>query len=146
MEKASGIKGNIQSAVPFFLVKNMETSLDFYRNGLGFEMINQWTPRGKIEWCYLQREGAALMLQERSPDPAQGFETVKMGVGISICFMCSDALELYAEFLARGLMIREPFVGNGMWVTGLSDPDGYRLDFESYTDVPEETIFSEWKK
>jgi hypothetical protein len=30
-----------------------------------------------------------------------------------------------------------------MWVTSLSDPDGYRLDFESTTDVPEETEFSE---
>jgi hypothetical protein len=29
-----------------------------------------------------------------------------------------------------------------MWVTSLSDPDGYRLDFESDTDVPEETEYS----
>jgi lactoylglutathione lyase len=30
-----------------------------------------------------------------------------------------------------------------MWVTSLRDPDGYRIDFESYTDVAEETVFSE---
>jgi hypothetical protein len=29
-----------------------------------------------------------------------------------------------------------------MWVTILSDPDGYTLDFESPTDLPEETIYS----
>jgi hypothetical protein len=29
-----------------------------------------------------------------------------------------------------------------MWVTSLSDPDGDRIEFESYTDVPEETEFS----
>jgi hypothetical protein len=29
-----------------------------------------------------------------------------------------------------------------MWVTILTDPDGYKLDFESPTDVPEETIYS----
>jgi hypothetical protein len=28
-----------------------------------------------------------------------------------------------------------------MWVTSLKDPDGYRLDFESPTDVPEETVY-----
>jgi hypothetical protein len=28
-----------------------------------------------------------------------------------------------------------------MWVTSLSDPDGYRLDFESDTDAPEDTEF-----
>jgi hypothetical protein len=32
-----------------------------------------------------------------------------------------------------------------MWVTSLSDPDGYRILFESDTDVPEETEFSEWR-
>ncbi len=36
-----------------------------------------------------------------------------------------------------------PFVGNRMWVTSLRDPDGYRLEFESSTDTPEETVFSE---
>jgi hypothetical protein len=30
-----------------------------------------------------------------------------------------------------------------MWVTTLRDPDGYRIDFESPTDVPEETVFSD---
>jgi lactoylglutathione lyase len=30
-----------------------------------------------------------------------------------------------------------------MWVTSLSDPDGYRIEFQSPTDVAEETQFSE---
>jgi hypothetical protein len=34
---------------------------------------------------------------------------------------------------------------NGMWVASLSDPDGYQIVFESYTDVPEEMEFSEPK-
>ena len=27
-----------------------------------------------------------------------------------------------------------------MWVTSVTDPDGYRVEFESSTDVPEETV------
>jgi len=42
--------------------------------------------------------------------------------------------------------MNEPFVGNNMWVVSLVDVDGYRLDFESPTDVPEETKYSEWIK
>jgi hypothetical protein len=30
-----------------------------------------------------------------------------------------------------------------MWVTSVADPDGYRLDFESYTDAPEESEYQE---
>lgn len=33
-------------------------------------------------------------------------------------------------------------MGNGLWVTSVQDPDGYRLDFESPTDVAEETVYS----
>jgi hypothetical protein len=29
-----------------------------------------------------------------------------------------------------------------MWVTILADPDGYKLDFESPTNVPEETTYT----
>ena len=36
-----------------------------------------------------------------------------------------------------------PFVGNQLWVTTLVDPGGYQIDFESPTDAPEETIYSE---
>ena len=43
----------------------------------------------------------------------------------------------------RGLKPCEPFVGNAMWATIITDPDGYKLDFESPTDVPEETLYSE---
>ena len=55
---------NIQYAVPFFMVSDMDASLRFYVDGLGFAVLNTWTPRGKIEWCWLQREGGPLMLQQ----------------------------------------------------------------------------------
>jgi len=140
-------KPNIRQAVPFFLVGDMEVSLHFYMDGLGFTIANKWTPRGKIEWCWLQRDGVALMLQEPRRDghhykASEG----KPGIGVSICFTCEDALALYREFAGRGLTVSEPFVGNNMWVVILKDPDGYKLDFESATDVPEETKYSEWFK
>ena len=57
--------------------------------------------------------------------------------------MCADALAIYRDLIARGVGAQRPFVGNGLWVTSVGDPDGYRLDFESPTNVPEETVYSE---
>jgi hypothetical protein len=37
-------------------------------------------------------------------------------------------------------------VGNNLWVVQLKDPDGYNIFFESPTDVPEETRYSDWVK
>jgi lactoylglutathione lyase len=62
-----------------------------------------------------------------------------------LCFTCEDAVRIYHEMKSRGIEASEPEVGNSMWVISLSDPDGYRLEFESMTDVPEETKLSEVK-
>jgi hypothetical protein len=67
----------------------------------------------------------------------------KVGEGVSLWFLCDDALAMYSELRSRGIDCSEPQVGNGMWVTMLADPDGYRLNFESPANAPEDTKLSE---
>ncbi len=137
---------NVKQAVPFFGVTSMEASLRFYVEGLGFNIKNSWIPQGnnpdgRIRWCWLQIGDAALMLQEFLPEhiPNQ-----TLGTGVSVCFQCEDALALYREFKSRGIQTRNrPFVGNNLWVVPLTDPDGYRIDFQSPTDAPEESELEE---
>jgi|SRR6185437_1204469 uncharacterized glyoxalase superfamily protein PhnB len=140
---------NVKQAVPFFGVTNMESSLQFYVDGLGFKMKNRWIPDrdeqypsdGKIRWCWLELGDAAIMLQEFLP---QNRPQDPLGTGASISFMCEDALALYREFRSRGVQTQKPpFVGNRLWVVPLTDPDGYRLEFASPTDEPEESEFGE---
>jgi lactoylglutathione lyase len=139
---------NVKQAVPFFGVTNMETSLRFYLDGLGFKMKNQWipdraedNPDGRIRWCWLQLGDAAIMLQEFLPKH-RPMET--LGTGVNICFQCEDALALYREFKSRGIQPRNrPSVGNRLWVVPVTDPDGYRIEFASPTDAPEETELEE---
>jgi hypothetical protein len=78
------------------------------------------------------------MLQEfaKAPPP-------NAGSGITLNFTCADAIALYHEYCSRSLNPSEPEVGNGLWVTEVVDPDGYKLFFNSPTDVAEETKLSE---
>jgi lactoylglutathione lyase len=134
---------NVQQAVPFFFVRDIEASVRYYVGGLGFAMTLSWTPEGKLRWCWLQNGGAALMLQEFRSDGRHAPQpTEKLGVGVSVYFICENALAIYREITARGITASKPFVGNGMWVTSLTDPDGYQIHFESVTDAPEETEYS----
>jgi hypothetical protein len=74
---------NVKQAVPFFGVTNMEASLRFYLDGLGFKMKHWWIPSreedmkhwwipnrgedkpdGRIRWWWLELGDAAIMLQE----------------------------------------------------------------------------------
>src|SRR5688572_16559037 len=114
---------NIKQAVPFFMVVNMDNSLDFYVKGLGFELKNKWEPAGRIEWCWLQLGNASIMLQEYRTN----IPTEKRGEGVSVYFICEDALAIYMQIISRGLSPAEPFVGNNMWVVGMEDPDGYKI-------------------
>ena len=138
---------NVTQAVPMFAVSNMEESLRFYLDGLGFTMSNKWIDEGKLRWCWLQLGNAALMLQEfRKEGHDSWVPKGKVGEGVSINFTCKDALIIYREVTSRGVEAKKPFVGNGMWVTSMSDPDGYKLFFESITNVPEDTEYSEAKE
>lgn len=140
---------NVKQAVPFFRVTDMESSLRFYVDGLGFTIKRQWVPEGdehypsdgKIRWCWLELGDAAIMVQEFPP---QGRPKNTLGTGASVSFMCEDALALYHEFKSRGVQARNrPSVGNGLWVVPLTDPDGYRVEFSSPTDAPEESELEE---
>jgi lactoylglutathione lyase len=135
---------NVKQAVPFFGVSSMEASLRFYVDGLGFRMTNQWMDEGKLRWCWLEIGAAALMLQEFRTEGHDSWRpSGKLGEGVNICFMCGDALAIYHEAKSRGVAARRnPFVGNRLWVVPFSDPDGYQIEFESPTNVPEETEYS----
>jgi lactoylglutathione lyase len=138
------MSANVKQAVPFFSVTNMEASLRFYVDGLAFAIKRQWIPQGdehypsdgRIRWCWLELGNAAIMLQEFMHEQVP---PRVLGTGVNVCFQCDDALSLYREFRSRNIQSRNrPSVGNGLWVVPLDDPDGYRIEFSSPTDAPEE--------
>ncbi len=135
---------NLKLAVPLFAVTDMQNSLRLYVDGFGFTMHEKWIDdKGKVRWCWLALDKVAVMLQEIKTEGHDAWRpTGKLGEGVSICFICEDAIELYHEFISHGVTATKPFVGNGMWVTTCIDPDGYRLEFESKTDVPEGTEYT----
>jgi lactoylglutathione lyase len=133
---------NVRQAVPFFWVDDMQRSLRFYVDGLGGTIKFRWDVDGRLQWCWLEIGTAALMLQElSSKDPRR--DAVRRGEGVSINFICGDALAYYRELRSRDVDAQVPFVGNSMWVTRVTDPDGYELYFESRTDAPEESVYAE---
>ena len=145
MDHATATDANVQQVVPLLAVADMAASLRFYVDGLGFEITNRWIDEGELRWCWLQLGGAALMLQQfRTEGHDAWVPEGTLGMGVSLNFVCGDALAIHREVTARGIAaVKQPFVGNQMWVASFADPDGYRIFFESPTDVPEDTELSE---
>lgn len=131
---------NVQIVAPSLVVSDMERSLAFYVDGLGFAVQNRWIPDGSLRWCWMMLGEAPLMLQQGATGPE------KVGVGVGLYFQCRDALAVYREAASRGLQtVREPQVGNGGWEVSFRDPDGYHINFFSPTDQPEDMLLSEFE-
>jgi catechol 2,3-dioxygenase-like lactoylglutathione lyase family enzyme len=134
---------NITEVVPFLRVADMPASIHFYVDGLNARIAARWEPDGELRWCRLELGGSALMLQTFGPGLRERASANQLGLGVSLAFQCRDAVALYHDLRSRGVAASEPFVGNGLWNTSVTDPDGYVLEFASLTDLPEETRLSD---
>lgn len=126
---------NLTYLCPLIEVFDMPTSLRFYRDALGFELVRSSDPGEDFDWGWLRRQGADLMLNtayergERpdAPDPAR----VASHGDTALFFGCPDVDAAYNHLVEQGLKVEAPNVtGYGMKQLYLTDPDGYRLCFQ----------------
>jgi glyoxylase I family protein len=123
---------------PLLQVFDMPTSVRFYRDILGFELVTNAEPRATDDfgWCLLKRsDGSELMLNtaydygERPPalDPAR----VSAHGDTCIYFGTPDVDAAYQHLLDKGLKIKPPKVAwYGMKQLYLTDPDGFGICFQ----------------
>jgi glyoxylase I family protein len=114
---------------PLLFVQNIDRSAEFYRDLLGFEVVNEAKSGEQVFWCRLKRQTCSLMLQQAEPEDghAEGH-----GRGVVLYFLCDDADAMHAELMSRGLLLKNPTTAYyGMRQVELRDPDGYQLCFES---------------
>ena len=115
--------------VPLMRVQDMHRAVVFYCLRLGFQQTQSWEPDGVLNWCRLERGGAALMLQLGCDEdgPAAAWSQ-----GVAFYFNCDDAAAVHREFADRGLELPPPERAfYGMDQVYLTDPDGYQLCFQS---------------
>jgi lactoylglutathione lyase len=143
MPTAARSKLNITEVVPFLRVADMSASIHFYVDGLDARIARRWEPDGELRWCRLELGSSALMLQTFGSGLRERASANQVGLGVSLAFQCADAVALYHDFRSRGVEASDPTVGNGLWNTSVTDPDGYVLEFASPTDMPEETRLSD---
>jgi hypothetical protein len=46
---------NVRTVVPFLSLADMQRSLRYYVDGLGFSIKQEWVIDGKVRWCWLER-------------------------------------------------------------------------------------------
>jgi glyoxylase I family protein len=125
---------NVDSLTPLIQVFDMPTSVAFYRDVLGFEMIMQSSPGDDCDWCCLKLDNTYLMLntgydrEDRPPTPEPTRVASHDDTGL---FFMADPDEVYEHLIAKGINVKPPRVASyGMKQLYLKDPDNYGLCFQ----------------
>jgi len=126
---------DIRGMAPLLQVFDMPTSVRFYRDVLGFELVSSSGGGEQADWVLLRLAGVELMLntayesdaRPAVPDPAR----VDSHGDTALFFGCEDLDGTYAHLVANGVNARAPTVAPyGMKQLHVTDPDGYVLCFQ----------------
>ena len=121
-------KGLALSAVsPSFTVDDLEKSIGWYRDVLGFAVTDRWEHEGKLMGVELQAGGVTFMLGQ--DDWKKGRDRVK-GEALRIyCETTQDVDRLAEQIKARGgTLAQEPTDESwGARRISVDDPDGFKI-------------------
>ena len=127
----------IRGMTPLLAVFDMETSLRFYCDVLGFEIAqtdSNTTPRNH-NWVWLRLNDIDLMLNtayesDRRP-PAVDPRRVASHDDTVLYFGAPDVDAVYADLRSKGINVQPPKVAPyGMKQLYVHDPDGFLLCFQ----------------
>jgi catechol 2,3-dioxygenase-like lactoylglutathione lyase family enzyme len=126
-------KAEINGIMPFFIVRDVATSLAFYEERLGFQVTFKGPEPNDIFFGIVQRGAAAIMLKSVGVEPTPN-PTRDVGCGIARWDAFIDVPDpdaLAAEFASRGVQFFTPLGDNSDGLRGfeVQDADGYMLYF-----------------
>jgi uncharacterized glyoxalase superfamily protein PhnB len=122
---------NIVSISPFFIVRDLQASICYYVECLGFEVEFQG-PEDDVYYAGVTREGVSIMLKTITPEVLpQPNHTRHPWARWDAYVYTQDPDALYAEFRERGAaFVKElSFIDDGLWGFEVRDADGYVIAF-----------------
>ncbi len=126
----------VRGMAPLVQVFDMPTSIEFYRNVLGFTIVETDGRRvPENEWVMLDLNDGRVMLNtayeaDRRP-PARDSRRIAAHRDTCLFFGCPDVDGAYEYLLSKGIKLKPPSIAPyGMKQLYLLDPDGYSLCFQ----------------
>jgi catechol 2,3-dioxygenase-like lactoylglutathione lyase family enzyme len=122
---------NLASISPFFIVKDLQVSISYYIERLGFQLDFQG-PDDDPYYAGVSRDGIGIMLKAILPDVLpQPNHTRHEWARWDAYIYTLDPDALFDEFSQRGASFvkKLSFIDEGLWGFEVTDADGYVLAF-----------------
>jgi len=124
----------VDGVTPLVQVFDMPTSLRYYRDVIGFEVVMQSSPGDECDWCCLKLDNAYVMLNtayEKEFRPAQRDPFRVAAHEDSTLYFAADPDEAYEQLRSMGVDVDPPKIAPyGMKQLYVKDPDGYVICFQ----------------
>ena len=124
-------KRNLASISPFFIVKDLQVSISYYVERLGFQLDFQGPDDGPY-YAGVSRDGIGIMLKAILPDVLpQPNHTRHEWARWDAYIYTLDPDALFDEVSQRGASFVKTlsFIDDGLWGFEVTDADGYVLAF-----------------
>ena len=121
---------SIRTASPGFTVNDLQKSLAWYRDVLGFAVKERWESEGTLHGVELAAGPVTFMLGQ--DDWKKGRDRVK-GAGFRIFCTTDENVDRLAERIKAhgGRLSQEPRDEWGMRALAVEDPDGFKITIAS---------------
>ena len=125
------MNSKLEGIAPFFIVKNLVASIDFYNQKLGFK-TDIMLPKDSPFFGIVSRDSVRILLKEINPETAPLPNHTRHDWARWDAFIwLADPDTLFAEYEARGLTFHEPLrdTDDDLRAFEIADVDGYVLCF-----------------
>ena len=124
----------VQGMTPLIQVFDMPTSIAFYRDVLGFTVVESNVPGDDCDWVLLSLGDVYVMLNTAYEAPDRPEAPVPSRAAAhrdtTLFFRCPDVDGAYEHLRSRGLDVPAPTVAHyGFKGFAFKDPDGFELCF-----------------
>ena len=127
----------LNNIIPMLATGDLDETIAFYRDVLGFDLRDKFESGGRVWWCEMVRDGNAIMFTQHesrvdAPGAREGFTQT------SINFYVDGGIEeMHMSLKEQGHTVSDLRVTfYGIMEFDLKDPTGYTLVFGEPTDEP----------
>ena len=123
-----------RKVTPLMQVYDMHRSVAWYRDVIGFEVVQKHDPDGHLHWAMLKLGDAIVMLNAKYEDDTQieiRSSHVEGHGDLTLYFDCPNVDEAYEHLINKRCEVEQPVTRfYGMRQVTVTDPDGYELCFQ----------------
>ncbi len=122
----------LKTLTPNLMVADVNRTVDFYRETLGFELVLSVPESGQLNWAMMRRDEAELMFQSRESltDDVSAMRDVPIGGSLVLFIRMADLDALYDLIKDRvDIVVDVHTTFYGMKEFAIRDIDGYILIF-----------------